>query len=94
MGKIIDLYEEGFGIRSTVHLLAKENIDLSHMTVYRYLVSRGKIMPRHSLRFLTYNLVAIFIITLQTFGLARHIYHQLGHLPPFLLERSPRSHEE
>jgi transposase InsO family protein len=50
VGKIIDLYEEGFGIRSTVHLLAKENIDLSHMTVYRYLVSRGKITPRHRRR--------------------------------------------
>lgn len=45
--RIIDLYEDDFGIRSIVRLLAKENIFVSHMTVYRYLISRGKIIPHH-----------------------------------------------
>lgn len=47
VGKIIDLYDDDFGIRSIVHLLAKEGIGVSHMTVYRYLVNRGKIVPIH-----------------------------------------------
>lgn len=47
VAKIIDLYEDDFGIRSIVHLLSKQNIHISHMTVYRYLISRGKITPVH-----------------------------------------------
>lgn len=47
VGRILDLHEDDFGIRSIVHLLSKEGINLSHMTVYRYLISRGKIVPRH-----------------------------------------------
>ncbi len=50
IAKIVALHEEDFGIRSIVHLLAKEGIILSHMTVYRYLVSRGKLTPRHQRR--------------------------------------------
>lgn len=42
--------EEGYGIRSIVHELKKENISVSHMTVYRYLVSRGRIIPKHKRR--------------------------------------------
>lgn len=45
VAKIIDLYEDDFGIRSIVRVLGKEGISVSHMTVYRYLVSRGKIVP-------------------------------------------------
>lgn len=37
--------EEDYGIRSIVHLLSKEGIDVSHMTVYRYLVNRGRLVP-------------------------------------------------
>lgn len=48
--RILALYEEDFGIRSIVHLLTKEGINVSHMTVYRYLISRGKIVPRHKRR--------------------------------------------
>ena len=48
IARVIDLYEEeNYGIRSIVHLLSKENIFISHMTVYRYLVNRGKIIHRH-----------------------------------------------
>lgn len=50
VGRILELSDEDFGIRSIVHLLAKEGIILSHMTVYRYLVSRGKLVPRHRRR--------------------------------------------
>lgn len=50
VARILDLYEEDFGIRSIVHLLSKEGTSLSHMTVYRYLVSRGKIVPHHQRR--------------------------------------------
>jgi len=40
IARVIDLYEEeNYGIRSIVHLLSKENIFISHMTVYRYLVN-------------------------------------------------------
>jgi len=50
VARIIDLYENDFGIRSIVHLLSKEGISVSHMTVYRYLISRGKIIPHHHRR--------------------------------------------
>jgi len=51
IAKIIDLYDnEGFGIRSIVHKLSKEGINISHMSVYRYLVNRGKITPHHKRR--------------------------------------------
>jgi len=51
VSRIIDLYEEeDYGIRSTVYLLKKEGIDISHMSVYRYLVARGKIIPHHRRR--------------------------------------------
>jgi len=49
--KIIKLYDdEGYGIRSIVHELKKEQITVSHMSVYRYLVARGKIVPTHRRR--------------------------------------------
>ncbi len=49
--KIIKLYDdEGYGIRSIVHQLNKEHISISHMSVYRYLVSRGNIVPTHRRR--------------------------------------------
>lgn len=48
VAKVIDLFEqEGYGIRSIVYLLGKEGINISHMSVYRYLVNRGKITPHH-----------------------------------------------
>lgn len=48
ISRIISLHEEdNYGIRSIVYLLSKEGIKISHMTVYRYLVSRGKIVPIH-----------------------------------------------
>lgn len=48
VSRIIELHEEeDYGIRSIVYLLGKEGIDISHMSVYRYLVNRGKIIPRH-----------------------------------------------
>jgi len=51
VARIIDLYEEeDYGIRSIVHLLSKEGINISHMSVYRYLVNRGKITPHHQRR--------------------------------------------
>lgn len=50
VSRIMALREEDFGIRSIVHLLAKEGVTLSHMTVYRYLVSRGKLIPHHTRR--------------------------------------------
>lgn len=51
IAKIIDLYEEeDYGIRSIVYLLTKEGINISHMSVYRYLVARGKIVPHHRRR--------------------------------------------
>jgi len=49
--KIMKLHDdEGYGIRSIVHQLSKEHISVSHMSVYRYLVARGKIVPTHRRR--------------------------------------------
>lgn len=49
--KILNIYtNEDDRIRSIVHLLAKKNIQVSHMSVYRYLVAKGKIKPKHSRR--------------------------------------------
>lgn len=51
IAKILSLYEEeDYGIRSIVHLLSREGISISHMTVYRYLVARRKIIPHHPRR--------------------------------------------
>jgi transposase len=49
--RIIELFEEeGFGLRSIVHQLLKEGVNISHMTAYRYLVRRGRIIPHHCRR--------------------------------------------
>lgn len=45
IARILDMFGEGYGIRSTVYLLAEEGVYISHMSVYRYLVQRGKIVP-------------------------------------------------
>lgn len=51
VARIMELYEDDdYGIRSIVHQLSKENINISHMSVYRYLVTRGKIVPHHRRR--------------------------------------------
>lgn len=51
VSRIIDLFEEDdFGIRSIVHTLGKEGVRVSHMSVYRHLVTRGKITPQHRKR--------------------------------------------
>lgn len=49
--RILTLHEEDdYGIRSIVHMLSKEGVYVSHMSVYRYLVARGKIVPHHRRR--------------------------------------------
>jgi transposase InsO family protein len=54
---IITLFDEDdYGIRSIVHELHKKGISVSHMSVYRYLVARGKIVPLHKRRRKTPNL--------------------------------------
>lgn len=48
IGRIVTLHnDEDYGIRSIVHQLGKEGISVSHMSVYRHLVFKGKIVPTH-----------------------------------------------
>jgi hypothetical protein len=47
VAKIIALCDqEGYGIRSITHLLQKQGGRLSHMSVYRYLINRGRMISR------------------------------------------------
>ncbi|MBI2587347.1 transposase, partial [Candidatus Amesbacteria bacterium] len=51
VARIIHIFDnEDDRIRSIVQLLGKQGITVSHMTVYRYLVSRGRIVPSHTRR--------------------------------------------
>lgn len=51
VAEIINVFDnEDDRIRSIVHLLSKKNISVSHMSVYRYLVAKGKIVPKHTRR--------------------------------------------
>lgn len=51
VARILDIYaNEDDRIRSIVHLLVKQGIHISHMSVYRYLVARGKIVPTRGRR--------------------------------------------
>lgn len=57
ISSIIKLHnEQDYGIRSIVHELKKESISVSHMSVYRYLVARGNIIPMHKRRHKVPNL--------------------------------------
>ena len=47
--EIINIFDnQDDRIRSIVHLLSQKNIHVSHMSIYRYLVAKGKIVSKHT----------------------------------------------